>query len=105
MSQRILLSAILLPKNYIPSANLSTSTKYFKATNNDSFIQLPYLPVPSLDSTVINFLLFAKQFQKDHDEFLQTLEISRDFVRDVQINNLQSLLIQRAKNLPNWVCF
>lgn len=63
---------------------------------------MPKPPVPSLEHTFSRYLEYASVIAKNQDQFLQTKENVKDFLRDGG-EKFQEKVLELARMTPNWV--
>lgn len=65
--------------------------------------QLPGLPIPSVQASVMKLLDTIKPIVRDESEFAETQRKAQQFLRDPGVEELQELLKKRASKHKNWL--
>lgn len=65
--------------------------------------QLPSLPVPTVQQSILKLLDTIKPIATDVTTFRSTEKKALDFIQDVNVNELQELLKKRAQKEKNWL--
>lgn len=65
--------------------------------------QLPGLPVPTVQESILKLLETIKPIAADEKVFKETERKALDFIQDVNVNELQELLKKRASTNKNWL--